>query len=235
LDVATGARKQPEVTRDARVVRIDPDDTLSTTTVSFHIKNWSADPSQGSWIVSDRYPPLQKSEEKPAPAAVSQGIVELLDPKLENEIIDRVRLERLYQFGRFRRADGMDVLGRVRLTPLMNDATILLAIVIAMEDWVRQKIGLGDSSSLVVVGVDCWGTVLATWLSVRIGCQAFSLNDSRAVGLPQHKVVREFKDESLSLLRGAEFAILICDSVSVGHDFRSGKEEIERLIGQDRA
>ena len=160
-------------------------------------------------------------------------------PTLEKQILETVARERLYHLGRFETAENQVSLGWVSIGPLLagtpqhatafSSSTPLLPLVISqMQEWLAGKVKelqiTDDPSSVVLLGIDCWGAVMSSQLSVMTGWRNFCIA-GRGDGAHHttfervtHRVIREISAASL--------VVFVADVIASGHSLRHIQEDI---------
>lgn len=115
-------------------------------------------------------------------------IISLIDEELENIIIESIKNNNLYIWGRFHAWKDMVSLAWVPMGPLLNDGEILSHVISKMSLWVKNNVFDYTDSTIatklqdtIFVGTDCWGSIIASQLSFITGIRNFCIA-SRAMG-----------------------------------------------------
>lgn len=91
--------------------------------------------------------------------------------EFENSIIQNIFHRDLYNLGRFEVHEDEVSLGWVSINQLLNQRDILAPIIKNSIDWILQ-IGV-YSDKMVLIGIDFWGAIIASSLSVSLGCRNY--------------------------------------------------------------
>ena len=158
-----------------------------------------------------------KSTRKTAPLKRANGVVELLDPKLQERLLLAIKRDSLYSLGRFKTSPSQVSLAWVSIGPLLNQVGILPGLLHSMLAWLKGKLGLKRDAQIqdaVLLGIDCWGAILASQLSVLTGVPNFCIA-ARTRGahfVPQEDV----STTVLQAIRKSRVVVLISDVVATG-------------------
>jgi len=139
--------------------------------------------------------------------------------RYDNEagISTNVRSNRLLKWGRFKDEDFI-LLTWLPIAQIMNEPGRVGSVVSAMSDWLdaaTSELRLRDQSGLVLLGLDCWGSVLASQVSVVLGVSA---NCIATRGRGKHHTSLEGIDREplQTQLHNAEVVVMVTDVVATG-------------------
>lgn len=205
--VIVGRGSEPIEVIEAELVRI-------THQSHPHCTEWTATPRKiGAPIPDHTTVPMKPQSRPPSNSAVEYAdgrAVDALDAVLESEVRRTIQQERLYQLGRFVTCTGAVSLSWVSIGPLLN--LHRRNIVAKMAAWIAPK--LSTSERVVLVGVDCWGAVLASNLSVLLGIPSFCVA-ARARG--EHSAHEEKLGFVAKEILKADVIVCVIDVIATGH------------------
>lgn len=154
------------------------------------------------------------------PAALLGEQIELIEASLQDELMRTIREERLYHFNRFDTSKESISLSWVSIGPLLNEGDLLSSTINAMVGWLRRKIDFEqdeNADSTLLIGLDCWGAVIASQVSVQLGVPNLCVAER---GGGEHYVPSEtLAGEVFQLIRKAKNIVLISDVVATGLSF----------------
>ncbi|MEA2206524.1 MAG: hypothetical protein QOE77_3300 [Blastocatellia bacterium] len=150
--------------------------------------------------------------------ATTRGFdVELINAELQEELLQTIRDSGLYHFGRFDTADVEVSLAWISMGLLLNKEGILPSILSSMSEWLNGKLGDNQSESQshsLLIGMDCWGSVIASQLSVLTGLPNICVAER---GGGQHYLPSEtLTSACFSEIQKAATIILVSDVVATG-------------------
>lgn len=209
---------------NARTLEESPEEPSTTTTEANII------PVSGTSAITPTSEPLNTLESATEVAAAKsvpsknepQQVVEVIDETLQSEVIKTIIISRLYHLGRFNTAQSEVSLSWVSIGPLLNEGTLLAPVISKMGEWLRNKIGLVKSEHLnktLLLGIDCWGAVLASQLSILTGVSNFCIA-LRADG-KHHLPTEVMNEEIIEEIKKCETVILVSDVVATGWSLRN--------------
>lgn len=164
-----------------------------------------------------------------APAASTSAIVpseqatfpyEILTDEGNQTIRREIVAKQLYTWGRFATSSDEVLLSWVSIGPLMNVPKRLGATTRDMAVWLRGQLLCRniDIEKAVLLGIDCWGAVLASQLSVVTGIRNFCIaTRGRGEYHTSHEVISE---EVTSAVNVADCVVLVTDVVATGRTLR---------------
>ena len=154
-------------------------------------------------------------------AAASESAIELIDEEIQSIILKTIADSHLYHLGRFNTSQEEVSLSWVSIGPLLNEGHLLSSVINRMADWLRKVIKNEDTTSMegtLLLGIDCWGAVLASQLSVLTGARNFCVA-LRAEG--KHHVPSEtISQEVLEAAEKAHTIVIVSDVVATGWSLR---------------
>jgi len=159
--------------------------------------------------------------------------------RLQNQILAVVRNRELYTLGRFDTSESDEsevALSWVSIGPLMGEPSLLPVLVTRMASWLGDTLGQPAPCGLadaVLIGIDCWGAVLASQLSVMTGARNFCVAArSRGKHYTKHETV---SDTVLQAVKVAKAVVLVSDVVATGRSLRYIYDEVCRGAGESVA
>jgi hypothetical protein len=159
-------------------------------------------------------------------------------PTLEETIIATIGREKLYHLGRFETSQKRVSLGWVSIGPLLAgiraSTPLLPAVVSEMTQWIQSKLGnygLNPGKKVVLLGIDCWGAIMASQVSLTTAWKNFCIA-GRAGGV-YHTMFERVTDRVLGEINEASAVVMIADAISSGETIRKVFDEISAFKDKD--
>lgn len=172
---------------------------------------------------------LCEAARSPRPQATPISLID--NGELQERVLEVIRDRKLYTIGRFHTVDREISLGWVSMGPLLNEPGVLSSIIEKMAVWLlNQATTLGfPPDKFILIGVDCWGAILASQLSVITGYTNFCIAArGRGAFSTPHEVVSATVCERV---KNAWVVILVHDVVSTGSSLRWVYEQVMSGVG----
>jgi orotate phosphoribosyltransferase len=145
---------------------------------------------------------------------------------IENVIADRG----LYHFGRFATSEGDVSLSWISIGRLLKESNILHIVVSGMTKWLfREVLSDKNPQDVVLVGIDCWGAVLASQVSVRTGieCICTGVRGRGRYHLPQESL----DPSSVERIVAKKTVLVVSDVIATGESIRHVQATVAELQG----
>lgn len=159
----------------------------------------------------------------------------VIDQTLQDEIIETIKKLGLYKLGRFSTSGDKIHLSWVSVGPLLSSGVILARVVNSMVRWLSrqfEKDGRGAEET-VLLGIDCWGAVLASQISVQTGAWNFCLG---ARGQGEHHTSHEKLSASVyRKIRQCKNIVFVTDVIASGRSLNHIYEQIKAELGEEQA
>jgi len=239
-----------QLRRQARLLRVLPsgpiEDRVKSVVFQYELPGHLPQAQAGSWSATS--PEFTQARRRSVEFAATEAprdeqatavcemkpAVEVIDSDLQDVVLEVVRRERLYRFGRFATSDTDVSLAWVSVGPLLNHEPMLSSVVKKMSVWLGRQIGGAESdqaANALLLGVDCWGAVLASQLSVVSGVPNFCVA-ARARG--EHSVPQEGIDERLlGSIAGRHWVVIVSDVIATGRSLAFVRERIAAKVPID--
>jgi predicted MPP superfamily phosphohydrolase len=150
--------------RQAKIIEFGADTSTRVRTIEFKPTGHVDNDQRGDWKLLEVEPYEYKTD-----------TAEIIDDSIQEDLIKIIKHGKLYKFGRFVINNGEDVsLGWISINSLLTDssAAILPNIVRKARGWLEGKIANSMTKTLLI-GVDFWGAIVASQLSVATGMRNF--------------------------------------------------------------
>ena len=150
----------------------------------------------------------------------------LIDSELDNSIHRVVLEKKLYEFGRFETNNNVTSLSWISIDGLVESHAIFIKIINAFKDKVSSIIPANfDSRYCLLVGVDTWGSILASRLgaatNIRSCCVAVrSHSDS-------YDSVERVNDQLKQIVKGKRIVFVISDVISTGTSVSTIRQDLD--------
>jgi pyrimidine operon attenuation protein/uracil phosphoribosyltransferase len=155
------------------------------------------------------------------PIALRPGMqIAVIDVELQDHIVEQIRQRGLYAIGRFRTTQSEVSLAWVSIGPLLNATGMLNAVVERMTKWVEQHVANMDMEmkDVVLLGIDCWGSILASQVSVLTGAANYCI---AARGRGEFSTAGEgISQRVVDTIAQVKCVILVNDVIATGNTIR---------------
>jgi hypothetical protein len=166
-----------QIPRQCKVISFDTErEKFNIHTFSFEPLTHKDNPNYGQWTSKDGEVRTIKPKEINTAIAsvVKSNVLRLIHPDTEDMILSRILENDLYSFGRFVTSENNTSLGWVNINQLLNSTQLLSKIVEKSLKFISEHIHLEFTES-IVVGLDFWGSIIGSQISVRTGIKNFSV------------------------------------------------------------
>ncbi len=203
--------------RQARVIEYSGDNLAKIYSLKYSIDFYSEDSRREySWKIEN---PESFEYSIDTPEVIKNISNESRD--LEKEIYDEIKKRNLYKFGRFVTREDEVSLGWVSINGLLSERNTLLSNIIqSSSDWIKSKLDQEQLNKTLLIGVNSWGSVIASHLSVSLNlknlCRSFTENIER---FTHNELFNDDCFEKINLEKYNNF-IIITDVVSSGRTIK---------------
>jgi hypoxanthine-guanine phosphoribosyltransferase len=161
--------------------------------------------------ITSAKPPVDTSDAK------SENNVFVISKDGEEDILRALRDKGLYSWGRFATSGDQVLLSWVSVGPLLNVPELLGATVNDMSSWIENRLDEYSINveEIVLIGIDCWGGVLASQISIITGATNFCVA-ARGRG-EYHTSQESISDDVCEAVKRARAVVLVNDVVATGH------------------
>lgn len=173
-DIA-GLKHVSQIPRQCKVISFDSEgEKFPIYTFSFQAVTHIDNPNYGKWVSTNSLARSIKSKDSTPTVNNSNSILHLIHPDTEDMILLRVVENDLYSFGRFVTSESNVSLGWVNINQLLNSTSLLSNIVDKSLKFLSEQIVM-EFSYGVIVGLDFWGSIIGSQISVRTGMKNFAV------------------------------------------------------------
>ncbi|MEO7357974.1 MAG: metallophosphoesterase [Ignavibacteria bacterium] len=216
-------KKKSDISQEAKLIHYLKNRSLKIHTFSYHSKIHKLDANDGHWV-----------GESPIKIDLQTKHADLIKGRYEKDldlkIIQQIKLDGLYRFDRFlvnKEGEEKISLGWISINNLLKEQKngILSEIIVSTKDYLEEKIRDISVKDVLYVGIDYWGSIISSQLSVMTG----SINYCRALrGSEKHYTKSEqFSETDLeTLFINIKYVVFITDVVSTGSTLRRIYEKI---------
>ena len=159
------------------------------------------------------------------------GVLTLSDD-LEISILRAVQNSNLYQLGRFSTNANITTLAWVPIAPLLNYGSIFASALRSMMDRISIIIKDNPSKSIVLIGLDCWGSIFASQISVVTGVKNICIAGRTASRLSSRP--EGLTSGALSELRDTDICVVFTDVIGTGESLLRVKNAILNSVDAER-
>ncbi len=252
--LGTRTGRESQQAREAKLIEVFPTDTSTRiSTFTYRMPGHSDRTAGGNWevqtstIAKDRANRRIKrvalsgrntGESAFSPSGtpiVSSTPVETINADVEKRILATIAERKLYSVGRFETHEAIVSLSWVSVGPLLNTTGVLPGVLDAMHGWLTEKLSFPKNpkafEQTVFLGIDCWGAVLASQLSVLTGALNFCVA-SRGAGL--HYTTHErISDTVVKAVKKRRYVVLVHDVVGTGQSLKLIRDELTTKLRAD--
>lgn len=235
------------IERQARLISII-DDKVLVSTFEFNIRTHEDQAQVGAWSCAVSGGGIRRIDTDVESKRTDHGIAlvghdvevqsnfwDVLSEDLESTVESRVAELELYSLGKFVTSPNFVSLSWISVGPLLNQTGMVDSIVSAMFSWCCTKIDVAEkdvsADQFLFVGIDCWGAVIASQLSVKSGCPNFCVA-ARNGGRHASNWERVSK-RLVPRLERCRYIIFVADVISSGATIRGLRDEIASLWRED--
>lgn len=154
--------------------------------------------------------------------------IDLLNVDLDKSLIDIIEEKGLYTLGRFHTSEDNISLSWISIGPLLNSTGVIASIIKQMDAWIMQILVQNpdiNKANVVLLGMDCWGSVLASELSVVTGIKNYCVAArGRGAFHTEGELISEGVAKKLS---EHKIIIFVCDVLATGHSIKYVYDDIQ--------
>lgn len=216
----------------ARVIDTEKETKLFT--FNYKPAGFEYDVSHGTWAVE--ISSLRQLLEKQH-AATTSGLsrTSALSDPLEKEIIARVTREQLYKLGRYKTSSDVSSLSWISINRLFEEQQLVVSLIDKALEWLEKIIK--DPSKGLLIGVDFYGAIISTHLSVRIGMPNHCFT-SRYLSVEDYDAIPSIL-KVIASVNGLKDIVFVTDVVSSGQSLlrviKVLEQKYKELNGSDLA
>ena len=205
---STSNINQSNIARHAQIISYYQHQEVEISFLSFIAKQHNDDPQDGIWKFLDpekyKIPIFQ-------PELIGRN--DNSGHEFEQTIIENIISNKLYTFGRFVINSDEVSLGWISINQLLNQRDILTTVINETKNWITEKRIFSDK--LLIIGIDIWGSIIASNISVMLGCKNFVFA-SRGNSLHHTNHVLLNDEKCSEIVANHDSILLISDVVSSG-------------------
>jgi hypoxanthine phosphoribosyltransferase len=227
-------------TNDVRLVRVSSTDTgdpIKIHSISYETEGYMYSPHTGIWEDSVskirlEQNPFVKTKKKVVDFNPTQDEkVTRISSSVESKIMEVIRVNKLYKLGRHVTTTEEATLGWVSMNGVFADKYLLDSCVIKGKKWIKESIKDLTSNNTFLIGVDFWGSILASQISVISGVSNYSIM-ARSEGKHHDRFedIEAFCKSHLESKSELINIVLITDVIGTGKTINYVKKRIEELM-----
>lgn len=189
-------------------------DSIPVHTFSYEATTHKDNPNYGSWeSKKGEIRVIKPTESKSSTHEETNKVLHLIHAHTEEMILSRIKENDLYSFGRFVTSENNTSLGWVNINRLLNSTELLSNIVDKSLKYLTEQLKL-DFAGGIIVGLDFWGTIIGSQISIRTGMKNFAVATR---GNGQYHSFFELSNNYLeNELKHCKEVIFIIDVISCG-------------------
>jgi len=254
LGTASGT-KAPQVRRQARIILVPRKGESRSWLCEFAPSGLRDQAQIGEWKISEQNPlVLSRRIERPSsminqpiaePAPVSVTLqqephesshilsaecppVELLSVELQSAIVGAIAYKKLYALGRFATSKAESTIAWIPMGALLDQGELLTSLVTQMAKEVKKELVDIAPDNPIIIGLDSWGAILASQVSVMTGVKNFCIA-GRAKGLT-HTASERISETVRNGVVGCDLIILISDVIGTGMSLKGVHDDLSEKM-----
>jgi adenine/guanine phosphoribosyltransferase-like PRPP-binding protein len=211
----TNAKYISQIPRQCKIVTFcSESETIPVHTFSFEAATHKDNPNYGKWsLKTGEIRIIKPPENRPLVQKEKNAFLHLINSDTEEMILSRIKEKDLYSFGRFITSKKNTSLGWVNINQLLNSTELLSNIVDKSLKYIDEQLNISYGSS-IIVGLDFWGTIIGSHISIRTGMKNFAIATR---GNGQYHSIYELTNNYLeSELKNCKEVLFIIDVISCG-------------------
>jgi hypothetical protein len=224
---------------EVKIIGIDGE-LVSIETISYRSKGNTNDPHLGQWetIPSSirkevdlfKTGKLNPEHQTEAQLSIKQDpSTEIISISVQEEILDLIQIKSLYNFNRYLISKDDVSLGWISIYKLFESQELLSRCIEKSIEWLDKKIR-ADYSDTLLIGVEFWGAILATQVSIRKELQNFCVA-TKSGG--KHYTELEKIDmlcERVKALKNIVQVVIFTDVISTGNTVSLIKQRLQKIL-----
>lgn len=241
--------------RQGRIITISSTGKTRSWICRFEPIAHNDDPQSGEWEIIEKSDPTSlrrktdkssrnstREEEKPENILTSQTsyIVDvksccellLLSELLQTSIMEAITKNGLYHLGRYATSECESTLAWVPMGDLMNNVGLLTTIISKMAQNITEKIIDDEIKKPIIIGLDSWGAILASQISVLTGIKNFCI--AGRVGGSTHtdpeRICKEMREE----IAKCDQVILVSDVIGTGSTLKCVHDDLCETMPEEQ-
>jgi len=218
---------------------VDGASPIKIHTISYNSDGFTYSPHTGSWDIRTseirlEQSPFLRTRKKSVDFNPNQdNKVTRISSSVEDKVMEVIRDKKLYKLGRHVTTSSEATLGWISMNGLFSDKFLLDSCVVKGKKWLKDNIVNVSDVNTFLVGVDYWGSILASQISVISDLRNYStIARSEGKHHDRYEDVDSFCTNILSLLPDIENIVLITDVIGTGKTINYVKTKIEELSGK---
>lgn len=223
---------------EVKLILVNDDITINT--ISYKSKGNTFDPHTGEWKgaiskirIEENLSVKVKEEDKTPVVKPSDIKTELISDSVQKEIIETIKLRNLYSFNRFSTSEEDVSLGWVSIPKLLENRELFNRCIDKSIVWLKEDKKLILDKNTLLVGLDPWGSIFATQVSVREGVRNYCVATKDG---GKHNVHFERIDalcDRLKDFKEVKNIIFFTDVVATGNTIIQLKKRLEQVLPND--
>lgn len=156
--------------------------------------------------------------------------VELLSGELQGAIVGAIAYKKLYSLGRFATSNAESTMAWIPMGALLDQGELLSSLVTQMAKEVKKELADIEPRNPIIIGLDSWGAILASQVSVMTGVKNFCIA-GRAKGLT-HTASERISETVRNGVLGCDLIILISDVIGTGMSLKGVHNDLSERMSE---
>lgn len=156
--------------------------------------------------------------------------VELLSGELQGAIVGAIAYKKLYSLGRFATSNAESTMAWIPMGALLDQGELLSSLVTQMAKEVKKGLADIEPDNPIIIGLDSWGAILASQVSVMTGVKNFCIA-GRAKGLT-HTASERISETVRNGVLGCDLIILISDVIGTGMSLKGVHDDLSERMSE---
>lgn len=256
LGAASGAMTS-QVRRQARIILVSKEGNSRSWLCEYVPSGHRAQAQIGDWQLSEQTPHMLSPRTEQASSTVNQPVaeptsvampmpqqgqdapipsysecppVELLSVELQGAIVGAIANKKLYSLGRFSTSKTESTMAWIPMGALLDQGELLSSLVTQMAKKVKKELADIKPDNPIIIGLDSWGSILASQVSVMTGIKNFCIA-GRAKGLT-HTAPERISETVRNGVLVCDLIILISDVIGTGMSLKGMYDDLTEEMSE---
>lgn len=223
---------------EVKLVLINEEITINT--IFYKPKGNTFDPHTGEWQsvkskirIEENISVKIKEDDKPPAVGPNDIKTELISDSVQREIIETIKLKKLYSFNRYSTSDEDVSLGWVAIPRLLESRELLNRCIDKSILWLKDEISVLNTKSSILIGLDTWGSIFATQISVRENIKNYCVATKDGGRHNVHFESIEALCDRIKEIKEMKYIIFFTDVVATGNTIIQLKKKLEVVTQGD--
>lgn len=235
-----GAKASYNKYNEVKVVDVDftgEKKEMDIYTFSYRSKSQTPSPHHGNWEITKS---SKRIVDSPIPSITETQVTQkddestLISSSIQETILSQVSTKKLYKLNRYITSTADSSLAWVSMSKLFENLILLDGCVSKASEWIKNKIIINnDIEETCILGIDFWGGIISTQISVRLGCKNYTIA-TKSDG--KHNSFYEKSDylcEKLKINNKVKNIVVVTDVICTGGTIAGIRKKTISILGNN--